>query len=246
MQRIWAKHALTPTGWQEHVAVTIDTQGRIVSVTENAASDGQCGDWQSVDCLLPAPVNAHSHGFQRAMAGMTEYRGADDHDSFWSWRRLMFQFLEALDPDQVEAITAYVQMEMLEAGFATNVEFHYLHHGPGGRPYDRLSEMSGRVTRAASLTGIGLTLLPVFYQYGGLDQRALMAGQERFGNDRDQFLRLMDECRSLIEAGASDWSLGAAPHSLRAVSPYDLKALADLLPDGPIHMHVAEQIPEVE
>ncbi|MEM6902545.1 MAG: formimidoylglutamate deiminase [Pseudomonadota bacterium] len=249
MQTIWAKQALTPTGWQRDVSVAIGSDGRIDSVTADTAAH-TAAEGERVDCLIPAPVNAHSHAFQRAMTGMTEYRGANgqdnSQDSFWSWRRLMFRFLQALDPDQVEAIAAYVQMEMLEAGYATNVEFHYLHQGPGGTPYNRLSEMSSRIAAAAAQTGIGLTLLPVFYQYGGLDQRPLAAGQDRFGNDLDRFTQLVGECGSLVDEGPDDWALGIAPHSLRAVAPDDLKQLANLFPDGPIHMHVAEQIPEVE
>ena len=124
MQTIWAETALTPAGWQNDVLVTLD-KGRIKSVTPGAPPEGT-----RVGCLLPAPANAHSHAFQRAMAGLTEARGPDPRDSFWTWRRLMFRFLDRITPEQVEAIAAFVQMEMLEAGYGTNVEFHYLHHQP--------------------------------------------------------------------------------------------------------------------
>ncbi|MGI9487748.1 MAG: formimidoylglutamate deiminase, partial [Geminicoccaceae bacterium] len=128
MTVIWASQALTEKGWQEDVRVVVDDDGKIASVAPDQPREGQ-----TVGILLPAPVNAHSHAFQRAMAGLTEHRGADPTDSFWTWRQLMFRFLDQLTPNHVEAITAYVQMEMLEAGYATNVEFHYLHHGQGGR-----------------------------------------------------------------------------------------------------------------
>lgn len=240
MQVIWAETALTASGWQRAVRVAIDAAGRIAAVTAGSPPEGT-----RVPLLLPAPANAHSHAFQRAMAGLTEARGPDPADSFWTWRRLMFRFLDALDPDQVEAIAAFVQMEMLEAGYATNVEFHYLHHQPGGAPYPRLGEMSERIAAAAATSGIGLTLLPVLYQYGGCDRRALAPGQVRFGNDPDRFAALVAEARTALKALPADTALGVAPHSLRAVAPDAFQALTGLAADGPIHMHLAEQRAEV-
>ncbi|UYV38622.1 formimidoylglutamate deiminase [Rhodobacteraceae bacterium D3-12] len=241
MTILHAQTALTPSGWQNNVTVEI-SQGRIARVSTEAAP----ADAIHVGTLLPAPVNAHSHAFQRAMAGLTERRGPDPSDSFWTWRRLMYRFLDRLTPDQVQAITAYVQMEMLEAGYATNVEFHYLHHQPGGVPYDNTAEMADRITAAAEETGIGLTLLPVFYQYGGCDLRPLGPGQIRFGNDLAAFQRLHEQAAQTLSRGAADWTMGVAPHSIRAVGPDDLKALSALHPSGPIHMHLAEQVAEVD
>ncbi len=241
MSTIWAKTALLPSGWESDVAVTLSPEGRIASVQTGAPETGH-----RVGILLPAPVNAHSHAFQRAMAGMTERRGPDPSDSFWTWRQLMYRFLDQLTPEQVQAIAALVQMEMLEAGYATNVEFHYLHHQPGGVPYDNLSEMAQRITAATQQTGIGLTLLPVQYQYGGCDKSGLGPGQIRFGNDPDRYARLLDDCRATLAALPSDATLGVAPHSLRAVAPEDLKRAAGLCPEGPVHLHLAEQIKEVE
>jgi len=185
MTTLWAAQALTPAGWRENVRVDLGDDGRIAAVAADAQPAGH-----RVGILLPAPVNLHSHAFQRAMAGMTEQRGEDPSDTFWTWRRLMFRFLDRLDPDDVEAIAAFVQMEMLEAGYAAVGEFHYLHHRPGGAPYDDLAEMSGRIAAAAADTGIGLTLLPVLYEHGGCDGRPLGPGQVRFGNDPDRFQRL--------------------------------------------------------
>jgi len=196
--------------------------------------------------LLPAPVNVHSHAFQRAMAGLTEKRGPDPTDSFWTWRQLMFRFLDRLTPEHIEAITAFVQMEMLEAGYGASVEFHYLHHQPGGVPYDNIGEMSERVVAASDQTGMGLCLLPVHYQFGGCDQRDLTAGQIRFGNSFEQFQTLHAAACSRIAAASDDAHIGVAPHSLRAVGIDDLKRYGAAFPTGPIHMHLAEQKAEVE
>ena len=240
MQRIWAAQALLPQGWARDVLVTLD-QGRIV-----AALPGQPPQGQRVGALMPAPANCHSHAFQRAMAGLTEKRGDNPSDSFWTWRQLMFRFLDRLTPDQVQAITAFVQMEMLESGFGASVEFHYLHHQPGGAPYDTLAEMSARIVAAADQSGIGLTLLPVAYQFGGLDGRALGPGQVRFGNDPERFAQLVEGAADSLRALPADAVLGVAPHSLRAVAPADLAPLAALRPDAPIHMHLAETLAEVD
>ncbi len=241
MQTVWAKSALLPTGWALDVRVDIDDTGRISAVQTDAA---MAGDRR--DLLLPAPVNVHSHAFQRAMAGLTERRGPNPSDSFWTWRQLMFRFLDRLSPDHVEAITAFVQMEMLEAGYATNAEFHYLHHQPSGAPYDNIAEMSERIVAAAAQTGIGLCLLPVHYQFGGCDGRDLTAGQIRFGNDLDRFQMLHEGAVAALSRLPDDTGHGVAPHSLRAVSVENLKSYGVHFPTGPIHMHLAEQAPEVD
>ena len=241
MTTIWAKTALLPSGWASDVLIKIGADGRINSVATDAPQSGN-----RVNLLLPAPVNVHSHAFQRAMAGLTERRSTQSTDSFWTWRELMFRFLDRLTPDHVEAIAAFVQMEMLEAGYSTNAEFHYLHHAPGGTPYDNLSEMSERIGAAAATSGIGLCLLPVQYQYGGCDKRPLTDGQIRFGNTPDQFRKLLDGAIASLAALPEDTTHGLAPHSLRAVGVEQLKRLADDHPTSPIHLHLAEQIPEVE
>ena len=156
MQIVHGDRALTPAGWQQDIEVVIDAAGRIASVGAQRGTPTH-----RVPLLLPAPVNLHSHAFQRAMAGLTEARGPDPSDSFWSWRRLMYRFLDQLTPDHAEAIAALVFMEMQEAGYGAVAEFHYLHHDVGGTPYAQLSEMSQRIVAAADQTGIGMTLLPV-------------------------------------------------------------------------------------
>ncbi len=242
MTVIHAKRALTPQGWQSDIAVEIGADGRIASV----GAKGSDAAAHVVPLLLPAPLNLHSHAFQRAMAGLTEARGPDPRDSFWSWRQLMYKFLDQLTPDHVEAITALVFMEMLEAGYGAVAEFHYLHHGVGGAPYAHLPELSERVLAAAQQTGIGLTLLPVQYEYGGCDLRPLQGGQRRFGNDPERFMRLHAEARAALTAAPPDFAMGMAPHSLRAVDPGGLHAVLAEAPSGPIHMHLAEQVAEVE
>ena len=247
MTSIYAHQALLPSGWVRNALVKINPQGRIESVTTGSmdAASKQSAD-HTVGVLLPAPVNAHSHAFQRAMAGLTERRGPNPNDSFWTWRQLMFRFLDQLTPDDIEAIAAFVQMEMLEAGYATNVEFHYLHHQPKGIPYDNLAELSERIAAAADTSGIGLTLLPVHYEFGGCDKRKLTDGQIRFGNHFDRFAKLYEGAGLAVRQLPDDAAMGLAPHSLRAVAPEDLPKLAALANGLPIHLHLAEQIAEVE
>jgi len=236
MAEIWARTALLETGWVDDVSVKIADDGTIHSIQSGSIPAGH-----KVDILLPSPVNAHSHAFQRAMSGLTEKRGPNPGDSFWTWRRLMFRFLDQLTPDHIEAIAAFVQMEMLEAGYATNVEFHYIHHQPGGVPYDNLAELSDRIIAATGTSGIGLTLLPVHYQYGGCDKRELI----RFGNDLERYAKLHALAGKQLAALPSDCRMGVAPHSLRAVAREHHAQLVEIANGGPVHLHLAEQIPEV-
>ncbi|MCV0426911.1 MAG: formimidoylglutamate deiminase [Roseibium sp.] len=238
---IFADKALLPKGWAENVAISLDGDGCIATVKSGAAPGGH-----QVGILLPAPVNLHSHAFQRAMAGMSERRGEQARDSFWTWRQIMFRFLDALTPEDVEAIAAFVQMEMLEAGYAGVGEFHYLHHQAGGTPYDNLAELSERIVSAAQETGIGLTHLPVLYQYGGCDKRPLAPGQIRFGNDFDRFRELHDLASKALQSLPPDAVIGVAPHSLRAVDEHGLNSAVALASDKPLHMHLSEQVAEVD
>lgn len=233
---IQAGMALLPEGWVRDVTVEL-RDGRIHRVGPATGGD-------RVEVLLPAPVNLHSHVFQRAMAGLTEFRSAGQ-DSFWTWRSLMYRFLDRLTPQDVEAIAAQVMVESAEAGFAGLAEFHYLHHAPGGEAYDDPAEMAGRICQAARDTGLGLTLLPVMYQRGGCDGRALAGGQLRFGCDTDRFARLWALAAKHVAELAPDARIGIAPHSLRAVDKAGLTAALDIAPEGPVHIHVAEQLAEV-
>lgn len=233
---IHAERALLPEGWARDVGVRVEG-GRIAAV-------GPAAGGQRVGCLLPAPVNLHSHAFQRAMAGMTERRSAGQ-DSFWTWRTLMYRFLDRLTPEDVEAIAAQVMVEMAEAGYAAVAEFHYLHHQPGGVAYDNIAEMSERIVNAAEAVGFGLTLLPVLYQRGGCDGRALASGQLRFGNDPERFARLWEGAAAAVRR-LPDGVTGVAPHSLRAVDSAGLRLAEGIAADAPIHIHLAEQVAEVD
>ena len=141
MFQINAKKALLSDGWAKNVLVEISNEGKISKVIK----DYKLSHGMNVGILLPSPVNVHSHSFQRAIAGLTENKGIYDKDSFWTWRELMFKFLKHLNPDDIESISTLVQMQMLEAGFSSVVEFHYLHHQPNGQPYNNLSELSERI-----------------------------------------------------------------------------------------------------
>ena len=240
-EMLWAEQALTADGWQRDVRVEVGTDGRIAAVESGSPAAGH-----RVGVLVPAPANLHSHAFQRAMAGLTERRGPDPRDSFWTWRRLMYRFLERLGPDEIESIAAFAQMQMLEAGFAAVAEFHYVHHQPDGAPYDRLSELSNRIVAASSETGIGLTLLPVLYRHGGCGGKPLEGVQLRFGNSPERFARLREEAGAAVRALDADARTGVAIHSLRAVDPGGLAFAAALAPRDPVHIHAAEQTAEVE
>ena len=236
---IRAQHALTEDGWRSDVSVTIGDDGKIVQVLADQPITGT-----RTGILLPAVANLHSHAFQRAMAGMTEQRGPDPRDSFWTWRKLMYKFLQHLSPDDVESIAAYGQVEMLESGYASVGEFHYLHHQPDGRTYTQRAEMCERIIAAAESSGIGLTLLPVLYEQGGCDGRELTGGQKRFGNSIDEYTRLHTDAKALIEQ-RPQMTIGVAPHSLRAVSPQSLSAAVSLAGGQTFHIHIAEQDAEV-
>ena len=237
---IFLRQALLPGGWADDVRLHVE-DGLIRTVTPGAAPAP--GD-DSHAIGVPGLPNLHSHAFQRGMSGLSEVRGPAA-DSFWTWREVMYGFLARMTPEDVEAVTAYAYAEMLEAGFTRVGEFHYLHNAPDGRPYDDPAELAARVVAAAGATGIGLTLLPVFYAHSGFGGMAPTEGQRRFVTDRDGYADLLGRSRRAV-AGLSGAVVGAAPHSLRAVTPDELAAVAALLPHAPIHMHIAEQTLEVD
>src|SRR5690606_12291869 len=192
---------------------------------------------------LPGIPNLHSHAFQRAMAGMAE-RQTDPEDSFWTWRETMYRMAQRFSPDTLQAVAAHPYAETLEAGYTTVCEFHYLHHAADGRPYDDPAAMSRALVAAARETGIRLTLLPVLYMSGGFDGRALGERQRRFGHGVDAYLRLLETLR-----GARDetFEVGCALHSLRAVPADAMQAVLAALPrEMPVHIHIAEQVGEVQ
>jgi formimidoylglutamate deiminase len=232
--------ALLPDGWAENVRVEI-ADGRFTKV--QAGAHAQPGD-ERITWVLPGMCNVHSHGFQRGMAGLTEFRGPAA-DNFWSWRTLMYRFVARMTPEDLEAVTAQAYVEMLESGFTRVGEFHYVHHDPAGMPYADLAETSVRVVAAAARTGIGLTLLPVFYAHGGFGGTPPNEGQRRFVTGVDGFARLLEAARTVVTS-LGDASVGVAPHSLRAVTPDELARVVALAGSGPVHIHAAEQTGEVE
>ncbi len=236
---IHASRALLPGGWARDLRLTIAGDRVAGLAPDTAAHPGDI----AVDILLPGLPNLHSHTFQRGFAGLTEQRGPG-RDSFWTWREMMYRFALALSPEGVEALAALAFVEMIEAGYTRVGEFHYLHHDPDGRPYADIGEMSGRIVAAAEATGIALTHLPVFYAHGGFGPLPAGPGQRRFLNDLDTYARLVERCGTLLSRPQD--RLGIAPHSLRAVAPDELTALAAAFPGRPVHIHVAEQTREVE
>jgi len=237
---VFLAEALLTEGWAENVRLVIEG-GLIAAVQPGTAA---VPDDERHAIGVPGLPNLHSHAFQRGMAGLTEVRGPVS-DSFWTWREVMYRFLDAMTPDDVEAVCAHAYVEMLEGGFTRVGEFHYLHQDPAGQPYAKLSEMAQRVGAAAAFTGIGLTLLPVFYAHGGFGDVPPTHGQRRFINSLDGFARLLEASRGVV-AALDGGVLGVAPHSLRAVTPKELATVISLLPDGPVHIHIAEQLREVE
>ena len=241
MTEIWAKQALTRQGWAESVLVSVDESGAISSVESSVPARGE-----RVSILLPAPANLHSHAFQRAIAGLTESRSSAEGDDFWTWRQAMYRLLQHLDPDDVEGIAAYAQLEMLEAGFSAVAEFHYLHHTSRGWPYDNPGEMSARLASAADATGIGLTLLPTLYVHGSMDGRELEGAQLRFGSHLVGFADIVDAASTATASLASDCTTGVALHSMRTVPLDQIAGFRDNFPSMPIHIHAAEQVAEVD
>ena len=240
MQPLFFDEALLPQGFARSVRVMIE--GGLIARVESGATAGPSDERHAIG--LPGMPNLHSHAFQRGMAGLAELRGPAS-DSFWTWREVMYRFAHGMGPDDVEAVAAELYVEMLEAGFTRVGEFHYLHHDKDGAPYADLAEMAGRIAAAAETTGIGLTLLPVFYAHGGFGGVAPAPGQRRFVNDLDGFARLLEGARGAV-ARLGAGVVGVAPHSLRAATRDELVALIPLAQLGPIHIHVAEQMKEVE
>jgi formiminoglutamate deiminase len=240
MKNLWFASALLPDGWATGVRLTT-VKGRIERVDVGTAPH-ETDEQHAV--AVPGIPNLHSHAFQRGLAGLTERRGPTG-DSFWTWRELMYRFVERLEPEGLEAIAALVYAEMLEGGFTHVGEFHYLHHDRDGTPFANPGELAGRIAAAAEETGIGLTLLPTFYAHSGFGGAAPTVRQRRFINDVESFARVVEASRSAVRR-LPNATVGVAPHSLRAVTPEELTAVVKIAQGGVIHIHIAEQTKEVE
>lgn len=245
MKSYWAPSALLATGWANDVLFEVTDDGQITAImprSEAGAAERLNGP------VIPGMPSLHSHAFQRAMAGLTE-KGGPQGDSFWSWRKLMYRFLEGLRPDDVEVIATQLHIEMLRAGYTSVAEFHYLHHEAGGAPYANRAEIGERLLAAAETSGIAMTMMPVLYAHDSFGGTPPTIGQRRFINDAAGFARIVETLASAVR-GKPGRRLGIAPHSLRAVTPMQLRAavsLADSLDATmPIHIHAAEQQKEVD
>jgi formimidoylglutamate deiminase len=240
--QLFLERALLPEGIACNVAVTV-VEGRIQSVTPQAVA-GPVPLTRGL--ALPGMPNVHSHAFQRALAGATEVAGAG-RDSFWTWRDAMYRFLDRLETADVGAIASYVYMEMLEAGYTSVGEFHYLHHQPDGSAYENPATLALAVRAAASQAGIRQVLLPTLYQHSGFGEKPPSAAQRRFILGTKAYLELHAQLRA---TESPMHRTGMALHSLRAVSTRVLHevvaALRDAAPEIPVHIHIAEQRREVE
>lgn len=245
IQCLLAERALLPQGWRHNVLLQWDTSGLLTGVTPDSKPGSDIPS--AAGPVLPGMPNLHSHAFQRAMAGLTEYLG-NPQDSFWSWRELMYRFAAQLTPETLQAVATQLYIEMAKAGYTSVCEFHYIHHAAQGQYYANPAELSGRLIAAAQTAGIGLTLLPVLYQHSGFGGRAPLPEQARFISSTDWMLNLLAHLRRDHPQHAG-LRFGVAPHSLRAVAPATLDIVRQQLhaadPSAPIHIHIAEQQKEV-
>ena len=240
MTRLWFESALLPQGWAERVRIS--AVGGCIDRIESQVDPDEADERHAIG--VPGLGNLHSHAFQRGLAGLTERRGPTD-DSFWSWRELMYRFVERIDPDDFEALAALAFAEMLESGFTHVGEFHYVHHDKAGVPFADPGELAGRLVAAAADTGIGLTLLATFYAHSGFGGAAPTERQRRFICDPDRFARIIEASRKALDC-LSGARLGIAPHSLRAVTAEELGRIVELGRGLPKHIHIAEQTREVD
>ena len=244
MKTYFSPAALFADGWVRDALIDVGDDGNIarVSVGKPPANAEHLGG-----TVIPGMASVHTHSFQRAMAGLAERMGSPE-DSFWTWREVMYSFIKRVGPDEAAAIAAQLYIEMLKNGYTAVAEFHYLHHKPDGKPYARRAEMALAIVRAAQSTGMAITVLPSLYAYANFGEVALESGQRRFASSPDMILSMLEEIRAEFP-GHQDLRLGVAPHSLRAVSPAMLRDLLAGLnvidPDAPVHMHVSEQVKEV-
>ncbi len=238
----WAPCAWLTGAWHQHVLLRVDAQGHWAEIMPGVAT-APPGASVLPGTVLPSLVDAHSHAFQRAMAGLAERREAGE-DDFWSWRDRMYRVALRVTPDQLRAIAAQLYVELLRGGYTQVCEFHYLQHRPDGTAYADPMTLSWALADAADDAGLGLTLLPVLYERAGFTQPALRDDQRRFASTPQSVFALQQAAE---RSGRRLVNAGAAIHSLRAAAPASIHALRRLVEgmNGPLHIHVAEQTAEV-
>ncbi|MDT8926282.1 MULTISPECIES: formimidoylglutamate deiminase [Pseudomonas] len=242
MPAYFAERALLPNGWANDVRLEVAVDGHLTDVQANASAEGA---ERLHGPLLPGMPNLHSHAFQRAMAGLAEVAG-NPNDSFWTWRELMYRMVGKISPEQLHVIARQLYIEMLKAGYTSVAEFHYVHHDQAGKAYADPTELSRRISAAATSSGIGLTLLPVLYSHSGFGGQAPNEGQRRFINTTEQYLALQAQLAPVLAAQPAQ-QLGLCFHSLRAVTPGQIdQVLAATNQQCPVHIHIAEQQKEVD
>ncbi|MEE8294789.1 MAG: amidohydrolase family protein, partial [Sphingomonadales bacterium] len=232
-QKFHFKKILLTSGWAENATLEVGGDGLISALETDQKPSGETVS----GIAIPAICNAHSHAFQRAFVGLTEERG-DEGDDFWAWRKVMYGALTKIGPEELEAIAAWLYVEMLKSGYAGVAEFHYLHHQASGAAYENPAEMSEALIRAATASGIDFTLLPVLYQRADFGTADINEGQRPFYFELEDYAALLGHLKKKCRTGV-------ALHSLRAV-PEGIISDAAALTGGPVHIHIAEQIAEVE
>ena len=241
--KLFANKILLADGWAAEQTLTIE-QGVITDITQGYVAGAE----RAKGVVIPGMVNCHSHAFQRAFAGFSE-QGSEGKDSFWTWRSIMYKFLEQLSSEDAEVIATQLYIEMLKMGYTRVAEFHYLHHDINGENHANLSAMAQAIFSAAKQSGIGLTLLPVLYRFSGFGAQLPNTGQKRFINSVEQFNSLVSDCFEIANSQTNS-NVGIAPHSLRAVDKSSLSAavthVRSLDPQAPVHIHIAEQQKEVD
>ncbi len=253
MMKYYVENILLNDGWATNKTLTIE-EGIITAITTGKSNDAKVIS----GTVIPGMINCHSHAFQRAFAGFSE-QGSEGQDSFWTWRKIMYKFLAKLTAVDAEVIAKHLYIEMLKMGYTRVAEFHYLHHNIDGAPYSAnaiqnknnehgLATMAQAIFSAAKGAGIGLTMLPVLYQYAGFGKQAPNEGQKRFINSTEQFNQLVSDCFELSTQFANS-NVGIAPHSLRAVDKKSIEQavthIRTLDDSAPIHIHISEQQQEV-
>lgn len=238
----WAPRAWIGGAWREHVLLACDGSGRWAEVSAGVPAPETCTRLDGP--VIPSLVDAHSHAFQRAMAGLAERREAGE-DDFWSWRDRMYRVALRITPEQLRAVAVQLYVELLRGGYTQVCEFHYLQHDVDGTRYADPMAMSWALSDAAASAGLGLTLLPVLYERAGFLQGALRADQRRFATTPADIVAMH---RAAMRSGRRHLNAGFAIHSLRAASAASIRALRGLADglEGPIHIHVAEQTAEVD